>query len=61
MEKIDLRRKVKALRSMLLETERIRAAEEVFARLEQTAAFMMSERILMYLSLIHISEPTRLL
>ena len=30
MEKIDLRRKVKALRSMLLETERIRAAEEVF-------------------------------
>ncbi len=51
MEKIDLRRKVKALRSMLLETERIRAAEEVFARLEQTAAFMMSERILMYHSL----------
>ena len=48
MEKIDLRRKVKALRSMLLETERMRAAEEVFARLEQTAAFMMSERILMY-------------
>lgn len=51
MEKIDLRRKVKALRSMLLETERMRAAEEVFARLEQTAAFMMSERILMYHSL----------
>lgn len=51
MEKRDLRKKVKALRSMLLETERMRAADEVFARLEETAAFMMADRILMYHSL----------
>ncbi len=36
---------------MLLEHERLQAAEEVFARLEQTAAFLMADRILMYHSL----------
>ncbi|MBD5290875.1 MAG: 5-formyltetrahydrofolate cyclo-ligase [Bacteroides sp.] len=51
MEKHELRRKVKALRAMLLDHEREQAAEEVFAHLEQTAAFLMSDRILMYHSL----------
>lgn len=36
---------------MLLEHEKQAAAREVFDRLEQTAAFMMADRILMYHSL----------
>lgn len=51
MEKSEIRRKIKALRSMLLEHEKISAAEEVFARLENSPAFLMAEHILMYHSL----------
>lgn len=51
MEKSDIRRKIKAMRSMLLETERLSAADEVFERLENTAAFLLADRILMYHSL----------
>lgn len=51
MEKADIRNKIKTLRSMLLESERQSAADEVFARLEKTAAFLMADRILMYHSL----------
>lgn len=51
MEKREIRKKIKALREMLLEAERRSAAEEVFARLEKTAAFLMADRILMYHSL----------
>lgn len=36
---------------MLSEAERLSAAEEVFDRLEKTAAFLMADRILMYHSL----------
>ena len=42
---------MKSLKAMLLETEKLAAAQEVFDRLEQTAAFMMADRILMYHSL----------
>lgn len=51
MEKREIRRKIKALRTMLSEAEKASAAEEVFARLEQTAAFLMADKILMYHSL----------
>lgn len=51
MEKSDIRRKIKAMRQMLLETERVSAADEVFERLENTAAFLLADRILMYHSL----------
>lgn len=51
MEKNEIRKKIKALRGMLLESERQTAAEEVFARLEQTAAFLLADHILMYHSL----------
>lgn len=51
MEKSDIRRKIKAMRSMLLEAEKISAADEVFNQLEQTAAFLLADRILMYHSL----------
>lgn len=39
------------MRQMLSEAERMSAAEEVFARLEQTAAFLMADKVLMYHSL----------
>lgn len=51
MEKSDIRRKIKNLRMMLSEMEKASAAEEVFAQLEKTAAFMMADNILMYHSL----------
>lgn len=51
MEKNEIRRKVKNLRQMLLVSERELAAQEVFAHLEKTAAFLMSEHIMMYHSL----------
>lgn len=51
MDKSDIRRKIKAMRQMLSETDRVSAAEEVFNRLEQTAAFLMADKILMYHSL----------
>lgn len=51
MEKSEIRRKIKAMKSMLLETEKAEAAEQVFDRLEQTAAFMIANHILMYHSL----------
>lgn len=51
MEKSEIRRKIKNLRMMLSEMEKASAADEVFARLEKTAAFMMAENILMYHSL----------
>lgn len=51
MDKNEIRRKIKAMRSMLLDSEKETAADEVFARLEQTAAFLLSDNILMYHSL----------
>lgn len=51
MEKSDIRRKIKSMRSMLLDTEKAMAAESVFANLERTAAFMLADKILMYHSL----------
>lgn len=51
MEKSEIRRKIKAMRSMLLESEKRSAADEVFEKLEQTAAFLLAEHILVYHSL----------
>lgn len=51
MEKSNIRRKINAMRRMLSEAERMSAAEEVFERLEKTAAFLMAENVLMYHSL----------
>ena len=39
------------MRSMLLEAEKMSAADEVFEQLEKTAAFLLADRILMYHSL----------
>ncbi len=51
MEKNEIRRRVRHLRGMLSEIERMKAAEEVFSRVEKTTAFIMADRILMYHSL----------
>lgn len=51
MEKHEIRRKIKGMREMLTQLEKATAAEEVFGRLEKTAAFLLSDRILMYHSL----------
>lgn len=51
MEKSHIRKKINAMRRMLSEEERLSAAEDVFARLEQTAAFLMADKVLMYHSL----------
>lgn len=51
MEKIEIRRKINTLRRMLTTQEKLEAAENVFRQLEQTAAFMLAEHILMYHSL----------
>ena len=51
MDKDNIRRRVKARKSLLNDEERMTAAEHVFQRLESLAAFMMSERILIYNSL----------
>lgn len=51
MKKEDVRRRVKAQKSILLEQEKLEAAQAVFDMLEKTAAFLMSDHILMYHSL----------
>lgn len=51
MEKTEIRRKIKNMRQMLTDEEKLAAAASVFSQLEQTAAFMLADRILMYHSL----------
>ncbi|MDE6810811.1 MAG: 5-formyltetrahydrofolate cyclo-ligase [Muribaculaceae bacterium] len=51
MNKTDIRRKINAMRRMLEEHEKMAAAEQVFNRLEQTAAFILADKVLMYHSL----------
>jgi len=51
MEKREIRKKIKTLRTMLSEAEKMAAAEDVFTRLEKSAAFLMADKILMYHSL----------
>lgn len=51
MDKDDIRRHVKARKSLLDDNEKNSAAQRVFKRLESLAAFAMSNRILIYNSL----------
>lgn len=50
-EKNEIRYKMKNLREVMSESTRRSAAEEVFDRLEKTAAFLLADRIMMYHSL----------
>lgn len=51
MNKDDIRRRVKARKTMLDDSDKCEAASRVFSMLERTAAFMLADRILMYHSL----------
>lgn len=61
MTKYEIRNKIKALRIALDEAEKIAAADAVFERLENTAAFQLAEKILMYHSLPDELETRRFL
>lgn len=58
LTKDDIRRAVRARKALLDERERSDAADRAFAMLEQTAEFLMADRILMYHSLAD-ELPTR--
>lgn len=51
MNKDEIRSRVKARKSLLSQAEKESAARKVFARLEQSAAFLVAEKILLYHSL----------
>lgn len=51
MNKDDIRRFIKARKSLLSDDEKRRSASNVFATLEKSVAFIMSENILLYHSL----------
>lgn len=51
MDKNEIRSKVKARKSLLTQLEREQAAQRVFNRLEQSAAFLLADKILLYHSL----------
>lgn len=51
MDKPTIRLRMKARKALLSDEERLTAAREAFEILERTAAFMMSDHILMYHSL----------
>lgn len=51
MDKKEIRRRIKNMRTVLSAEEKISAADKVFEMLEKTAAFMMADHILMYHSL----------
>lgn len=51
MKKEDIRRLIRSCKSLLDDVERRAAADRVFNRLEQSAAFMMADTVLIYHSL----------
>ena len=51
MKKEDIRTRIRARKTLLDDAERTSAASAVFGMLEQLAAFMMADRVLMYHSL----------
>lgn len=51
MNKTDIRNRVKARKSLLSDAEKESAAQRVFARLEQSAAFVLADKVLLYHSL----------
>lgn len=51
MDKESIRLRIKTRKSLLSDEERARAAEAAFSRLEESAAFILADRILLYHSL----------
>lgn len=61
MTKYQIRTKIKSLRTMLDEAERLLAADRVFSKVEESAAFQLADKILMYHSLPDELETHRFL
>lgn len=59
--KTEIRKKIRDLKVLMTEMDRLAAADSVFERLEHTAAFMLAENILMYHSLPDELETVRFL
>ena len=51
MDKNDIRNQIKSRKGLLSQTEKAYAAKCVFDRLEQSAAFLLAENVLLYHSL----------
>ena len=51
MTKEEIRDRIKTRKSLLSAAEKTAAARRVFSRLEQSAAFMLAEKVLLYHSL----------
>ncbi|MCM1005248.1 MAG: 5-formyltetrahydrofolate cyclo-ligase [Lachnospiraceae bacterium] len=51
IDKREIRRRIKNMRLVLTQKEKMRAAESVFERLEKSAPFLMANHILLYHSL----------
>jgi len=51
MDKNDIRSRIKARKSLLSDAEKKNAAQKVFSRLEQSAAFLLADNVLLYHSL----------
>ncbi|MDE6108793.1 MAG: hypothetical protein K2F72_00725 [Muribaculaceae bacterium] len=49
--KEDIRMRIRARKTLMNDTERQQAADDVFALLEKLAAFVMADKVLMYNSL----------
>lgn len=51
MDKENIRHRVRAYKELLSEEQKRKASDDVFSRLEELAAFMMADNVLMYHSL----------
>lgn len=61
LTKYDVRAKIRNLKNMLSDLEKISAADAVFERLERSAAFQLADKVLMYHSLPDELETHRFL
>lgn len=59
--KTEIRKKIRDLKVLMTEIDRITASDTVFQRLEETAAFILADNILMYHSLPDEIETIRFL
>lgn len=57
MDKEDIRSRIKARKSLLSQAEKAYAAKNVFDRLEQSAAFLLAENVLLYILCPMSSAP----
>lgn len=61
LTKYDVRAKIRNLKNMLSDLEKMSAADAVFERLERSAAFQLADKVLMYHSLPDELETHRFL